>query len=74
MALMPIGRLIGWLAAQHPDRPAPTFEGRTLTRLELEQRTNRLARAYQHYGVGQDDLVTIALPNGIEFYEAALAV
>jgi len=71
---MPIGRLIGWLAAQHPDRPALTFEGRTLTRLELEQRTNRLARAYQHYGVGQDDLVTIALPNGIEFYEAALAV
>jgi hypothetical protein len=40
MALMPIGRLIGWLAAQHPDRPALTFEGRTLTRLELEQRTN----------------------------------
>jgi bile acid-coenzyme A ligase len=24
-------------------------------------------------GVGQDDLVTIALPNGIEFYEAAVA-
>jgi bile acid-coenzyme A ligase len=74
MALMPIGRLMGWQAEQHPDCPAITFEGRTLTRLELEQRTNRLARAYQHYGVGQDDLVTIALPNGIEFYEAALAV
>jgi bile acid-coenzyme A ligase len=74
MARMPIGRLMDWLAVQHPDRPAITFEGQTLTRLELEQRTNRLARAYQHYGVGQDDLVTIALPNGIEFYEAALAV
>ena len=74
MARMPIGRLIGWLAEQHPDRLAITFEGRTLTRLELEHRTNRLARAYQHYGIGQDDLVTIALPNGLEFYEAALAV
>ena len=74
MALMPIGRLIGWLATQHPDCPAITCEGRTLTRRELEHRTNRLARAYQHYGVRQDDLVTIALPNGIEFYEAALAV
>lgn len=74
MAMMPIGRLIGWLAAQHPDCPAITFEDRTLTRRELEQRTNRLARAYQQHGVGQDDFVTIALPNGIEFYEAALAV
>src|SRR5215472_7209041 len=74
MALMPIGRIIGWLAEQNPDRPALTFEGRTVTRLELEKRTNRLARAYQQLGVVQDDLVTIALPNGIEFYEAALAV
>ena len=64
---MPIGRLIGWLATQHPDRPAITCEERTLSRRELEHRTNRLARAYQHYGVRQDDLVTIALPNGIEF-------
>lgn len=74
MALMSIGRIIGWLAEQNPDCPAITFEGRTVTRLELEKRTNRLARAYQQLGVVQDDLVTIALPNGIEFYEAALAV
>src|SRR5215470_18314394 len=74
MALMPIGRIIGWLAEQNPDCPAITFEGRTITRLELEKRTNRLARAYQQFGVVQDDLVTIALPNGLEFYEAALAV
>src|SRR5215471_3604442 len=74
MALMPIGRIIGWLAEQNPDCPAITFEDRTVTRLELEQHTNRLARAYQQVGVVQDDLVTIALPNGIEFYEAALAV
>src|SRR5215831_9906509 len=74
MALMPIGRIIGWLAEQSPDGPAITFEDRTVTRLELEKRTNRLARAYQRLGVVQDDLVTIALPNGIDFYEAALAV
>jgi non-ribosomal peptide synthetase component F len=71
---MPIGRVIGWLAERDPERPAITFEGRTVTRLDLEQRTNRLARAYQQLGVAQDDFVTIALPNGIEFYEAALAV
>lgn len=74
MSLMPIGRLFAWLAAQDPARPAITFEGETLTRLALEQRTNRLARAYQALGVVENDLVTIALPNGLQFYEAAVAV
>jgi bile acid-coenzyme A ligase len=74
MASMSIGRIIGWLAEQAPGRPAITFEDHTVTRLELERRTNRLARAYEELGVRQDDLVTIALPNGIEFYESALAI
>jgi bile acid-coenzyme A ligase len=73
MAVMPIGKIIGWLAERDPGRPAVTFEGHTVTRLELEQRTNRLARAYQRLGVVQDDFVTIALPNGIGFYESAIA-
>ena len=74
MAMTSIARIIGSLAEQHPDQPAITCEGRTVTWLELEKRTNRLARAYQRLGVAPDDLVTIALPNGIEFYESALAV
>ena len=74
MSLMPIGRLFAWLAAQNPARPAITFEGETVTRLALEQRTNRLARAYQALGVVENDLVTIALPNGLSFYEATVAV
>jgi bile acid-coenzyme A ligase len=71
--LMPIGRIFGWLAEQEPARPALTFEDVTLSRLALEQRTNRLARTYQALGLGENDLITIALPNGIEFYEAAIA-
>ena len=70
---MPIGAAMGWLAEQDPHAPAITIEGRTVTRLELERRSNRLARAYEALGVGQDDFVTIGLPNGIEFYEACLA-
>ncbi len=63
-----------WMAAEaDPDRPALTHEDRTLTRRELDLRTNRLARAYEQLGVKQDNLVTIALPNGIEFFEAAIA-
>jgi len=73
MAEMPIGTAVGWLAEQDPDRPAITHEGRTITRSELDRRTNRLARAYADMGVGQDDRVTIGLPNGIEFYEACIA-
>ncbi|MGI8794914.1 MAG: AMP-binding protein, partial [Acidimicrobiales bacterium] len=51
-----------------------TGEETTISRGELERRSNRLARAYEALGVGQDDLVTIGLPNGIEFYTAALAI
>jgi bile acid-coenzyme A ligase len=74
LAMMSMGRGVGWLSEQDPDRPCITHEGRTVTRLELEKRTNRLARAYADLGVGQDDLVTIGLFNGIEFYEACIAV
>lgn len=70
---MSIGRAIGWLAERGPDRPSISHEGRTITRAELERRTNRLARAYAERGVGPDAMVTIALPNGIEFYEACVA-
>jgi len=69
-----MGQVIGLLAQEAPERPAITHEGRTINRLELERRTNRLARAYAELGVGQDDLVTIALPNGIPFYEACAAI
>lgn len=73
MAELTIGQAIAWLAEQDPDRPSISHEDRTVTRIELERRTNRLARAYQLLGVRQDDFVTIALLNGIEFYEACIA-
>ena len=73
MATVPIGRAFRELAERAPDRAAITHEGRTVTRGELERRTNRLARAYAGLGVGQDDFVTIGLPNGIEFLEAVVA-
>lgn len=73
MPLLPIGAVVRLLAERDPARPAITCEGLTVTRQELDRRTNRLARAYEQLGVKQDDLVTIALPNSIEFYEAAIA-
>jgi len=40
---------------------------------DLEPRTNRLAHTLARLGVGQDDFVTIGLPNGIAFYETCIA-
>jgi bile acid-coenzyme A ligase len=79
MSMMPIGAVVRWQAERDPDRPSitevdiSTGAERTITRLELERGTNRLARHYEQLGVGQDDLVTIGLPNGIAFYEACIA-
>ncbi|PRZ42661.1 bile acid-coenzyme A ligase [Antricoccus suffuscus] len=61
------------LAQAAPDRPAITCGADTITRIELDRRTNRLARAYQELGVTKDSFVTIGLPNSIEFLAAAIA-
>ncbi len=61
------------LAAAEPDAAVITCAGTTVTRRQLEQRTNRLARAYQRLGVTPHSFVTIGLPNSIEFLEAAIA-
>ncbi len=74
MPKMSYGRAMSWLAERDPDQVAILCEGEKQTREELERRSNRLARAYAERGVVAGDLVTIALPNHIEFYEACLAL
>ena len=69
----PFGVVIGQLARSAPGAPAVTCDELTVTRAELETRTNRLARVFQDLGVRQDSLVTIGLPNGIGFFEATIA-
>lgn len=73
MQMISLSRIISHWAAIQPDRVAIDHEGVRVTWLELEDRSNRLARSYAALGVKQDDFVTIALPNGIEFFEACLA-
>ncbi|OBA83887.1 AMP-dependent synthetase [Mycobacterium sp. 1164966.3] len=69
----PIGAQISALARLAPDEPAVSSDGRTITRAELDISTNRLARAYAERGVGTGDYVTIALPNSVEWVQAAVA-
>ena len=74
MPLMSLTSILKMHADAEPERPMITCGDKTLTRRALDLRTNRLARAYAERGVRPDHLVTIALPNGIEFYECAVAV
>jgi bile acid-coenzyme A ligase len=73
MPVVSYGRAMAWFAERDPAGIAVIHEERRITRAELERRSNRLARAYAAKGVGAGDLVTLALPNGIEFFEACLA-
>lgn len=73
MALLSVPALLASAADRDPDAPALTCGEKTLTRQELRERTNRLARAFADLGVREGSLVTIALPNSIGFVEAAIA-
>jgi bile acid-coenzyme A ligase len=68
-----LGVLIGRLAQAQPDRMAITCAEESVSRAELDARTNRLARAYGALGVTRDSFVTIALSNSIDFFEATIA-
>lgn len=69
----PLGAVIDRLAEEAPALPAIIAGDRVCTRSEVARRSNRLARALASLGVGPGSMVTIGLPNGIEFYEAVVA-
>ena len=69
----PISTQVSALAAADPDAPAVTCAGRTLTRVELDASTNRLARAYAERGVTTGNYVSIAMPNSIAWVQSVLA-
>jgi bile acid-coenzyme A ligase len=74
MAFIPLGQLPALHAARDPRRPAITFGDEVVTREGLEVRANRRARRLGGLGIGQGDMVTVALPNGLELYETTFAL
>jgi bile acid-coenzyme A ligase len=73
MPVVSFPRRLADLAARQPDRPAVTCGGRRVTRSGLEAWSDRLARELRDRGVGVGDMVTIALPNGVEWFVAFVA-
>ncbi|MBL8543351.1 MAG: AMP-binding protein [Hyphomonadaceae bacterium] len=65
----PLALLLAAQAARDPQRIALTLTDGALTRAELEQRSNQRARQLQQAGVGHDDVVILAIPNGAAYYE-----
>mgnify|MGYP001048731032 CR=1 FL=1 len=74
MALMSFNQILFQLAQRVPDRLAITCETDGITYNALDRYTNRLARAYQQEGIKANALVTVALPNSIEFFAACIAL
>lgn len=73
MAEISLSRIVAHWAAQQGQADALVHEGERITWQALESTTNRLARAYADLGVAPNDFVTIALPNGVAFFEACIA-
>jgi bile acid-coenzyme A ligase len=72
--MISLGAKLAQHAAVQGDKPAITCGADTLTYAQLHRRSNRMARGLAAKGVKFGDLVTIGLPNSVDFATAAYAV
>lgn len=70
----PFVQTLSRLAVAEPQFVAISCEDDEITRAELEARSSATARAYADLGVDEGDLVTIGLPNGIDWFVSFIAV
>lgn len=70
----PVSALIEEQADRHPDRPAVSYDGRTLTYRRLDALVSGLAGALAGHGVGKGDVVPLLLENSLEMPVAYLAL
>ena len=72
--LVSIAECLAAMAASYPDRVLLECGEDVRTAAELETNSNRLANHFAQLGVKEDDFVTIALPNCVEFIESVFAI
>jgi bile acid-coenzyme A ligase len=58
------------LVREAPDRRPVSIGAASPTRLGLDERSERIARAVVGRGFQRSELLTVALPNGLEFVDA----
>ncbi len=73
MPASPYGSVLTRLAREAPQEICLVHDGVEVSRSGLERAANRVARGFAELGVGQGDLVTIGLPNGVPFVVACFA-
>jgi len=69
-----VGHLLQQAAQEHQDKTLFIYESQKLSYAEVDNRTNRVANALKHLGVGKGDKVSVMLPNGFEFPITWLAI
>jgi bile acid-coenzyme A ligase len=69
-----LSTILAYHAQRDPGRVAVIVGGGRVTYAELDVRSNRRARLMAENGVGFGDFVTVALPNGLAFYETVFAL
>ena len=74
MAVISFSRRLHELAEAQPDAPSLTVGDTTLSRAELVRRGDDLAVHFAAHGVGLGDMVTVAVPNSIDWFVAYLAI
>ncbi|WP_344424781.1 AMP-binding protein [Pseudonocardia ailaonensis] len=73
MPIVTYSRRFGDLATADPDAPAVTCGEETISRAELVRRADVLAADLAARGLRHGDMLTIALPNSVEWLVAVLA-
>jgi bile acid-coenzyme A ligase len=72
--IISFGARLSEIARQKPDAPAITDHERTVSWRDFDRHTNQIARGLAKAGVKFGDVVSIALPNGAGFIEAAFGL
>src|ERR1700684_3592424 len=73
-ALTTLPDLLRSRAGAEPDRPFVRFKERTMTYGEFDARTDQLAAGLADLGVTEGDVMSVFLPNCLEFLEAWWAI
>ncbi|MGC5245945.1 AMP-binding protein [Gordonia sp. DT219] len=74
MVVQSISSVFADRARTAPDQVLVTDTTGATTAGEIDERANRLARLLHKHHVQRDDLVEVALPNGVDFVVACLAI